>query len=107
MTTNSDTIQNVWLFCKFFKDLPLRTHLLDCAKIMKDTYLKLLQKFCIGKKIMDLQQSWFMHVHLYFDHLALEVAGITTEIAKEMYEMWTTLVQKANELGCVISTDDQ
>ena len=56
---------------------------------------------------MDLQQSWFMHVHLYFDHLALEVAGITTEIAKEMYEMWTTLVQKANELGCVISTDDQ
>ena len=91
-------------FLEVFKNLPLRAHLLICAKSMKDTYLKLLKTFCKGKKIMNLQQSWFMHVNLYFDH-SLEVTGITTKEAKEMSEIWNTLVQKGNE--CVISMDDQ
>ena len=93
-------------FIELFKDLPLRANLHACAKNMRDLYHKLLKKFCTGKKYLELQQAWFMHINLYFDD-SCTVPGLAAPDAVVLSSGWNTLIQNANEANVVISQDDQ
>ena len=41
--------------------------LLQCARNMVNVYLDLLKHYCKGKRYLQLQNSWFFHINLYFD----------------------------------------
>lgn len=45
---------------------------------MKEAYTELLGWFCRGKKMSQLQNSWFLGVNLYFDE-DFKVEGISSE----------------------------
>ena len=90
-------------FIETFKELPMKVYLLSCIENMKDLYLDLLHNFCKGKKSLALQNSWFMHVNLYFD-TTFKVDGITTSTAMKLSKAWKDLVLKAK---CTLSNNDQ
>ena len=64
---------------------PVKPHLYDLLKVMKELYMELLKKFCTGKKYLELQNSWFFHTNIYFDQ-SFKVEGITAVRAKQLYD---------------------
>ena len=87
--------------------LLLRVHFLAVLKTMKATYMDLLGKFCKGKKFLKFKNSWFFHVHLYFDDELLQVEGIDTKRAKELKNVWGVVMKHADECKCLTSVEDQ
>lgn len=77
------------------------------AQNMINVYLDLLKKYCTGKRFLELQHLWFMHIHLYFEDNTVEVEGISVVRKEQLIKTWSALLQKAAELGRVISVDEQ
>jgi hypothetical protein len=84
----------------------MKEYLHNLAVVMIETYKDLLDMFCKGKKFLQLQNSWFLHVNIYFD-MSLTIDGISRERAKELHEAWDIVLKKAEECSCNIPVDDQ
>ena len=41
--------------------------LVKCIETMQYAYKKLLTKFCVGKKILEMQQEWLMLINFYIE----------------------------------------
>lgn len=65
------------------RDNPMKERFLSIMKIMKAMYMDLLVKYCKGKKFLELQNSWFFHVNLYFND-SFTVEGIDTKKEKSV-----------------------
>lgn len=50
--------------------------ILECICTMQEVYKKLLAKFTVGKKFLQLQQSWYLHLSFYDGAKAVDVDGL-------------------------------
>lgn len=75
-------------------------------KAMKEAYMDLLQKFCKGKKYLELQNSWFFHTNIYFDQSS-HVSGITAAMSQQLFDSWQLIVQQVSKCGYEFTTNDQ
>ncbi len=85
---------------------PSKTKLEDLQDVMNLVYMDLLKKFCIGKKYLQLQNSWFFHVNVYFD-FNVTVEGLSLVKANDLFEAWKAISAETEEQGCAISMNDQ
>ena len=98
------------LFMQYFTDEPQRSLLLECVRNMQHVYKKLLKKHCTGKHYLEMQQSWFMHISIYFDASTgseSNVDGLDASDTVKLQGAWKMVMDKAIELECALSLEDQ
>ena len=61
---------------KFLQDLDQQL-LLQRARNTVLVYLDLLRHYCKGKRYLQLQNSWFLYINLYFD-ASIKVDGVSS-----------------------------
>ncbi len=94
-------------FLKVFTNCPMKEHFVAVLVIMKATYMDLLEKYSKGKKFLQFQNSWFFHVHLYFENL-FEVEGINMKRAEELcnYDLKSAKIKGKKAVGEPNCTSD-
>ena len=82
--------------------------LVKCIEEMQYAYKKLLTKFCVGKKILEMQQAWIMHINFYIEgEEADDVSGLDNSDKKKMHEVWKAVVDQAKQFEISIGVEDQ
>jgi hypothetical protein len=53
-----------------FRDMFLKgsadtSSVVKCIESMQNIYKKLIEKFCVGKIFLEMQQAWLLHINFY------------------------------------------
>lgn len=92
----------------YMKEMPSSPQLLNCISVMKNIYKKLLAKCCVGKKFLQLQQSWLLHLHFYIEGSNTGyVSGLVADDKMECHDVWKAIIDKAAVTKDRLSVPDQ
>jgi hypothetical protein len=98
--------ENRMKFRDVFTKKEKEVFLFECIDTMQCTYKKLLSKCCVGKKYLEMQHLWFMHLTFYIERAeADDVSGLEKEDKCKLSKEWKKVIDE--ELKCNVTLNDE
>ena len=91
-----------------FKQKENSVVLVQWIKIMQSTYKKLLSKFCVGKKFLEMQHSWLMHINYYVQGAAaMDICGLHNDDKMKLHDVWKAVIDETAKFNVSLCDVEQ
>ena len=92
----------------FNSDQERMTVFINCISQMQLIYKKLLKKYCVGKKFLQMQQAWVLYINFYIiGEKASDVDGLTMDDKQECCTVWSSVVDIAEKSNLSLPVQEQ
>ena len=81
---------------------------MQLIEIMQSTYKKLLSKFCVGKKFLEMQHSWLRHINYYVQGAeAVGICGLPEDDKMKLHDVWKAFIVEAAKINISLCDVEQ